>query len=179
MRKIGRVIDVASYITGYFAGWVVVGIMSLTMIEVITRYVLRSPLMLADEFGGYALVTISIIGLAYTLKEGGHIRIRFVVSRLPVKVSNWLRVLTLTIALVYAVVASKVSYGFIVDAFQRHIRSSSWLTTPLAWPQMVIPIGFSLLCLVLMIEIAKAIIDIRSGVSTEAIAEEKAEEGAV
>lgn len=178
MRKIGHVIDIASYVTGYFAGWVVLGIMSLTIIEVITRYVLRHPLMLGDEFGGYALVTISVVGLAYTLREGGHIRIRFLVSRLPVKLSNWLRVITLTIALVYVLVATKVSYGFIVDAFQRHIRSPSWLATPLAWPQMVIPIGFTLLCLILIVEIAKAIINIRSGVSIEALAEEKTEEGA-
>ncbi len=58
MRKIGRVIEVASYITGYFAGWVLLGIMGLTLIEVVTRYVLHRPLILADEFGGYSLVII-------------------------------------------------------------------------------------------------------------------------
>jgi len=175
MLKITRVIDGISYYTGYFAGWVVVGIMSLTMIEVISRYVLRKPLMLAAEFGGYSFAAIALVALAYTMKEGRHIRIQFVVSRLPVNVSNWLRVITLTAAFVYAAIASKVSYGFIIDAFERHIRSASHLMTPLAWPQMVLPIGFSLLCLVLMVEIVQAIRNIRAGVSTEAIAKEKAE----
>ncbi len=179
MRKIGRVIEVASYITGYFAGWVLLGIMSLTMIEVVTRYVLHRPLILADEFGGYSLVVISFLGLAYCWKEKGHIRITFVVRRMLARVSNWLRVVTLTVALVYVSVSSKVSYDFVVDAFRRDFRSNSWLMTPLKWPEMVIPIGFTLLALMLVIEVAKAIRNIRTGVSTEAIAEEKTEEGAV
>ncbi len=179
MRKIGRVIEVASYITGYFAGWVLLGIMSLTMIEVVTRYVLHRPLILADEFGGYSLVVISFLGLAYCWREKGHIRITFVVRRMLARVSNWLRVVTLTVALVYVSVASKVSYDFVIDAFRRNFRSNSWLMTPLKWPEMVIPIGFTLLALMLIVEIAKAIRNIRTGVSTEAIAEEKTEEGAV
>ena len=179
MRKIARVIDGISYYTGYFSGWLVVGVMSLTMIEVITRYVVRKPLMLADEFGGYSYAAISLIGLAYALKEGRHIRIQFVVSRLPVKLSNWLRVITLTMALAYAIIASKVSYGFIFDAYRRHIGSASWLMTPLWIPQMMLPIGFSLLSLVLVAEIAQAVRNTLSGVSTEAISKKKAEEGAV
>ena len=175
MRKLTSIIDGISYYTGYFAGWLVIGIMCLTMIEVISRYVLRHPLMLADEFGGYSFAAIAAVGLAYTMKEGRHIRIQFVVNRLPVKVSNWLRVITLTVAFVYAAIASKVSYSFIIDAFDRHIRSASHLMTPLAWPQMVLPLGFTLLCLVLFAEIVQAIRNIRSGMSTEAIAKEKAE----
>ena len=179
MRKIGRVIEVASYITGYFAGWVLLGIMGLTLIEVVTRYVLHRPLILADEFGGYSLVIISCLGLAYCWQERGHIRITFIVSRMPARVSNWLRVVTLTAALVYVVVVSKVSYDFIVDSYRRGIKSSSWLMFPFWWPQMAIPIGFTLLALMLVIEVAKAIRNIRTGVSTEAIIEEEAEEGAI
>jgi len=182
MGKIGRVIELASYVSGYTAGWVVLGIMSLTMVEVISRYILHHPLILCDEFGAYSLVAISFLGLAYCWRERGHIRITFVVSRIPARVSNWLRVVTLTVALVYVSVASKVSYDFIVDAFRRNIKSNSWLMTPLKWPEMVIPIGFTLLALILIIQIFIAIRNIRTGVSTEAIAEEKAEkaeEGAI
>jgi len=182
MRKIGRIFESASYTSGYIAGWVVLGIMGLTMVEVVTRYVLHHPLILCDEFGAYSMVAISFLGLAYCWKERGHIRITFLVSRMPARVSNWLRVVTLTVALVYVSVASKVSYDFIADAFQRNIRSNSWIMTPLKWPEMVIPIGFTLLALILIIQIVIAIRNIRMGVSTEAIAEEeveKAEEGAI
>jgi TRAP-type C4-dicarboxylate transport system permease small subunit len=179
MKRIGRVIGAASYTSGYLAGWVLLGIMTLTIVEVITRYVLHQPLILADEFGAYSLVAVSFLGLAYTWKVRGHIRITFLVRRMPARVSNWLRVGTLTIALVYVGLASKVSYDFIVDAFRRNIMSNSWLMTPLKWPEMVIPIGFAFLSLMLMVEIAKVIRDIRSGVSTEAVSEGEAEETGV
>ncbi len=179
MKRVGRVIGAASYLSGYLAGWVLLGIMGLTLAEVITRYVLHQPLILSDEFGAYSLVAISFLGLAYCWRASGHIRITFVVRRMPARVSNWLRLVTLTIALIYVGLASKVSYDFIVDAFRRNIRSNSLLMTPLRWPEMVIPIGFTLLSLILIVEIAKVIRDIRSGVSTEAISEEEAEETGV
>ena len=182
MRKIGRIFEGASYTSGCIAGCVVLGVMGLTMVEVVTRYVLHHPLILCDEFGAYSLVAISFLGLAYCWKERGHIRITFVVSRIPARVSNWLRVVTLTTAFVYVVVVSKVSWDFIVDSSRRGIKSSSWLMVPFWWPQMAIPIGFTLLALILVVDIAIAIRNIRTGVSTEAIAEEeveKAEEGAI
>ncbi len=179
MKRIGRVIGAAAYTSGYLAGWVLLGIMTLTLVEVITRYVLHQPLILSDEFGAYSLVAISFLGLAYTWKARGHIRITFVVRRMPAVVSSWLRVATLTIALIYVSLASKVSYDFIVDAFRRNIMSNSWVMTPLKWPEMVIPIGFALLSLMLMVEIAKVIRDIRAGVSTEAVTEGEAEETGV
>lgn len=174
MRKIGHIIEVVSYISGYCAGWVVLGIMSLTMVEVISRYVLHRPLILADEYGAYSMVAIVFLGLAYCWRERGHVRITFVLRLMPARVSNWMRVVTLTAALVYVGVASKVSYDFIADAFQRNIKSATALMTPLAWPQMVIPIGLSFLGLWLIVEIARAVRNIRAGVSTEAISKEKA-----
>ena len=179
MRKISRIFEGASYTSGYIAGWVVLGIMGLTMVEVVTRYVLHHPLILCDEFGAYSLVAISFLGLAYCWKERGHIRITFVVSRMPARVSNWLRVVTLTAALIYVSVASKVSYDFIVDAFRRNFRSSSWLMTPLKWPEMVIPIGFTILALVILAFIVKGIKDIRSGLNLEETNAEKSEEGSI
>jgi TRAP-type C4-dicarboxylate transport system permease small subunit len=78
-------------------------------------------------------------------------------------------------AFVYAIIASKVSYGFVFDAYRRHMGSASWLMTPLWIPQMMLPIGFTLLSLVLIPEIAQAIRNAWIGISTEAISAEKAE----
>lgn len=176
MRSLERIIDGISNFSGFITGWLILGVMGLTMIEVVSRYILRRPIMLADEFGGYSFAAIAFLGLAYTMKEGRHIRIQFVVNRLPVKISNWLRVFTLSAALVYTMIASYVSYNFIIDAFNRNIRAASHLMTPLAWPQLVLPIGFTLLAIVLLSEVAKAIRNLRSGVSTEALARAKDEE---
>lgn len=172
MKKIIRIVDLLSYIGGYVAGGVLLGITALTMVEVISRYVLHHPLILADEYGGYSLVIMSFLGFAYTWRERGHIRITLVVSHLPAKFSNWLRIITMVMALAYVSLATKVSYDFIADAFRRNIRSSSILMTPLKWPEMAIPIGFTLLAIVILIEIIRAIINMRAGAELERMNEE-------
>ena len=84
--------------------------------------------------------------------------------------------MTLSIALVYAGLGTKMGYDFIVYAFGRNIKSNSWLMTPLQWPELVMPIGFALLTLVLLIEVIKAVINMRSGIITEKTYAEKATE---
>lgn len=167
MEKVWKGIDKVSYVVGYAAGWILLGIIALTMVEVLTRYVLRQPLILCDEFGGYSLFAITFLGLAYCAKEKGHIRITFIVERMKPKVSSRIRVVTLSLVLLYAVIGSKISWDFLINSFQRNIRSNSWLMTPLKWPQMVLPIGFTLFSLVLIMEIARTIRAIHSGLKVE------------
>jgi len=167
MEKVWRIIDRISYASGYLAGWVLISIVALTMAEVVTRYILNHPLILCDEFGGYSLFAITFLGLAYCGKEKGHIRITFLVGRLPTRVASKLRLITLSLALLYIGAASKISWDFLIDSFRRNICSNSWLMTPLKWPQMVLPIGFTLFFLVLLMEIARRIKAVRSGVKVE------------
>jgi TRAP-type C4-dicarboxylate transport system permease small subunit len=142
---------------------VLLAIVALTMAEVISRYVLQDPLILADEFGGYALVAITFLGLAYCTREEGHIRITFLVERLPTRGANPVRMATLALGLVFVVVAAWVSWSFLGDSFTRDMRSNSMLRVPLKWPQMAMPVGFSLFALALLARLADAVRDLRAG----------------
>ena len=152
-----------SYGTGYLAGLVLLGIIVLTMAEVVSRYVLKNPLILSDELGGYALVAISCLGLAYCGMEKGHIRITFIVERFNPRNAGWIRLVTLTLGLVFVAVAAWVSWQFLADSFTRNMRSNSMLMTPLKWPQMALPIGFTLFALVMLAQLVKAIQEFRAG----------------
>jgi len=163
MERIGRLIETLSTLAGHASGWIVILILTLTMVEVVTRYVFRQPLILCDEFGGYSLFAICFLGLGYCARENGHIRITFVVERIPSRVGNWLRVITLFLAFLYAAVASKVSWEFLAASFQRNMRSNSWLMTPLKWPQMALPVGFTLFALVLLVQVFQTIRKIQEG----------------
>ena len=141
--------------------------MLLTLLEVIMRYVFHHPLMVADEFGAYMVVFVGYVALAQTWREKGHVRITALVGILPPKVASWVRLVALLIAFVTVIMICKGSYSFLVDSFELHQRSASWLNTPLQGPHMTILIGFSLLALLLIGEIAKGIVKIRSGKSIE------------
>jgi TRAP-type C4-dicarboxylate transport system permease small subunit len=163
MDKIWQGIERVAYVVGYGTGYILLGIIALTQIEVVTRYVLHQPLILCDEFGGYSLFAITFLGLAYCAKEKGHIRITFLVERLSAKTSGWIRILTLCLALLYIGIASLVSWDFLILSFQRGIKSNSWLMTPLAWPQMVLPVGCTLFFLVLLVQLVRTIRHVKAG----------------
>jgi TRAP-type C4-dicarboxylate transport system permease small subunit len=152
-----------AYGTGYLAGLVLLAIIGLTMVEVVSRYALHNPLILSDEFGGYALVAISFLGLAYCAQEKGHIRITFIVERMSPLNAGRVRVVTLALAFVFVAVAAWVSWQFLGDSFTRNMRSNSLLSVPLKWPQMVMPVGFTLFALVVLAQLIKAVQDLRAG----------------
>jgi len=137
--------------------------MVLVLIEVFMRYVMNQPLMLADEFSAYLLVALTFLGAAYTWKEKGHVRITALVSRLPQRVSSWVRLIALILSLVFALTLAQAGYHFAAFSFRFNVSSATWLHTPQHAPRLTLLIGFILLTLILIVEIAKAIVNLRAG----------------
>ena len=163
MARFTRCIEKLSYGTGYAAGLVLLAIIVLTMAEVVSRYVLRNPLILSDELGGYAMVAVSFLGLAYCAQEKGHIRITFIVERLSPRTTGHIRIASLILGLAFVSVAAWVSWQYLADSFARNMRSNSMLMTPLKWPQMAMPIGFTLFALILLGQLVTALQRLREG----------------
>ncbi len=163
MERVTRFIEKVSYGTGYAAGVVLLAIVVLTMVEVVSRYVLKNPLILSDELGGYAMVAVSFLGLAYCAREKGHIRITFIVERLSPRATGYIRIASLALGLAFVAVAAWVSWKFLGDSFTRDMRSNSMLRTPLKWPQMAMPVGFTLFALILLGQLVRAVQRLRAG----------------
>jgi TRAP-type C4-dicarboxylate transport system permease small subunit len=137
--------------------------MLVVLVEVFSRYVFNRPLMVADEFGAYLLVSVGYLAAAYAWKEKGHVRITALVSRLPQGISSWLRLITMLLALVVAIGLSWSAYTFLQTSFRLGMASGTWLHFPLQGPHMTLMIGFTLLSLILMVEVTRAIKNIRRG----------------
>ena len=162
MRRLQSIVNIIEKVTDVLSGHLQAGIifflMVLLLVEVLTRYILRSPLSIADEMGGYLLVSITFMGLAYTWKEKGHVRVSLLISRLPDKFGRQLRFITLILATVFTLPLIKACYDLISDSLLFESRSGSWLRTPLAYPQTILLIGAIMLFLQLVAEIIKTII---------------------
>ncbi len=152
---------------GYVSGWMVPIMVVLVAVEVFMRYVLHNPPMVADEFSAYLLVGLSFLGLAYTWRQGGHVRITILVSRLPVRVASWIRLGVLFLILAFMIGISKAGYDMVVYAREIGLKSDTWLTFPLFWPQLTVFLGFVMLTLTLPVEIARVIVKIRAGEPVE------------
>ena len=167
MKLVGRIVDSIVLVCGYLSGWLVVGMMLLILVEVFMRYGLNQPPMIADEFGAYLVVVVVFLGVGYTWKEKGHVRITALVGSLPQKVSSWIRLIALVLALVFSIMLTQASYSYLAFSFKINMASLTVHRFPLQGPQMTIPIGYTLLCLLIIMEIAKAITNISSGRSVD------------
>ena len=167
MKQIANFIEKISYLGAYCSGWLVPLMMMLVVVEVFMRYVLHQPLMLADEFSAYMLVAVSYLGTAYTWRQGGHVRVTVLVSRLSSRTAGWMRFIGLILVLIFMIELDRVSYKMITYALQINLRSSTWLMFPLFWPQLAVFIGFVLLTFLVVIDIVQAFIKIRAGEKVE------------
>ena len=167
MKRAGIIIEKITDFLGYVSGWLVPAMMILVAVEVFMRYVLHDPAMVADEFSAYMLVALSYLGLAYTWRQGGHVRITLLVSRLPVKAASWIRLCVLIMIFIFMVGITHAGWEMIVYAREINLRSDTWLTFPLFWPQLTVFIGFLFLTLMLPLEIVRVFLKIRSGEAVE------------
>jgi TRAP-type C4-dicarboxylate transport system permease small subunit len=167
MKQLGVLIEKLSYWGGYLSGWLVPIMMMLVVVDVFMRYVMRQPLMISDEFSAYMLVALAYLGFAYTWRQKGHVRIEIIVSRLPSKIYGWVRLIGLILTLAFMLEMDRAAWKMITYALQINLRSSTWLTFPLFWPQMTIFIGFVLLTLLLVVDIARAFGKVRTGQRVE------------
>ncbi len=152
---IEKIVDILS---GHLQGWIIFFLMVMLLVEVLTRYVLQSPLSIADEMGGYLLVSITFVGLAYTWKEKGHVRVELLINKISPKARYWLRIITLSLATVFCIPMIIGSYQLLQDSLLFEARSGSWLRTRLVYPQTVLVIGATLLLFQLLAELVKKIV---------------------
>ncbi len=167
MSRLSRVIENLTNLAGYIAAALIILMIGLVLYEAFMRYALNKPPAIADEISAYMLVVVAFVGTAYCFKVKGHMRVSALTDRLPPKISNWLRVVSLSLVFIFALVLTKASFGYLGYSFKVGMKSSSWLRVPLQIPQMALPIGFMLLALILLVTIIKTISDIRAGKNIE------------
>ena len=126
-------------------------VMAVTVtMDVILRYVFNAPTKWVGEVAGYLLVTVVLMGLAHTQRERGHIRVDILVSRLPRKVRPWAELLMLVMSFALTVILLYLSVGEFMLSVKLRSTSESVMAFPLAPWQAFIPLGLTILALMLI-----------------------------
>jgi len=76
-----RFLDGLYAFSGALAGFFIVAITLVILVQIVSRwmgYIVPST----DDLSGFFLAASSFLGLAYTLKKGGHIRVSLVIQQL-------------------------------------------------------------------------------------------------
>lgn len=75
MQSLLRLIERISGWSGAITAWLLVPLIAATVYDVFARYMLNAPTQWAYEIGYMMMGSHALLGMAYTLRESGHIRI--------------------------------------------------------------------------------------------------------
>jgi TRAP-type C4-dicarboxylate transport system permease small subunit len=154
LPRVGRTLQ--SFIVGLakvtmaVAALTVLSICLLITGAVFMRYALGIPIVWVPEIVGYLMVVLVFLALGETMLAGGHIRIDLFVSRLPRRLRDVLDLLTLTLSTGVAAFFTWHGASTMLRSYDFGRKDSfGALRTPLYIPQAAVPIGLSILTLVL------------------------------
>jgi len=159
--RVNRFISLFSTVGGVFSGACAFLLCLTITSSVMARYVFNKPFMYIDDIASYLLIGVIFPGLAYTLREGGHIRVEVFVSRVKPQVRTSLQLATAIIALVWGVSLLIGAGNTWVRYLTDEVRSTGLLEFPLWIPGLMLVAGAALLLLQLVAEISKETLALR------------------
>lgn len=135
-------------------------ILSLVCVEVFLRTFLGTSTLIADEMSGYLNVAVIYLGLAYTLDDGGFVRVDAVYRRLTGATGALARWIIGLVSFAYIGVLLYFMVKYVAYSYHGGLRSAELSETPLYLPQSLIVIGSALLLLQLLAYLLKRVRDL-------------------
>ncbi len=144
---------------GVLAALAIVAILVMVCTETVLRQ-FRSSLLVTDEIAGYLNAAAIFLGLAWTLREGGFIRVEILYDRVTGSLRQAIRWLIVLTAAAFSAVMLWMCVRHVIYSFDRDTRAVSILDTPEWIPQSVMVVGLAVLLLQLLAWIVGRVRDI-------------------
>jgi TRAP-type mannitol/chloroaromatic compound transport system permease small subunit len=164
-----RVIDRFTDATGTAVAWLSIPLVAVVAWEVIARYAFNAPTIWSFDLTYMLYGTIFMLGSAYALHKGAHIRTDFFFEKWSVRTKGWIdSVAYLVFFFPSLIVFLWVSWGEGWYAFTINETSEQTPWRPILWPyKMVIPLAVLLLLIQGVSEVVKSLWAARTGIELE------------
>ncbi len=159
MKKWTDYVESLNVFLGQFAGLCLVASCILIIAEIANRSFFNGTFYIADEYTGYLMGVSSFLGLAYTEKHNGHIRMEFVdyLGRRCPGVVKIIKVLCYLLAIVFSLYLLMVTWKLFYGSLATGQRSYQVSETLLAIPQAFLPLGSLALFLQYTVNLVKTL----------------------
>ncbi|HLQ72750.1 MAG TPA: TRAP transporter small permease [Bacillota bacterium] len=163
MQLVIKAIDKTTTFFGMLSGIAMVLGTLLVIAEIVARSVFSSTLYITQEYSGYLMVAITMFGIAYTLKENGHIRLTFLNKVFKGgKSKAFIDMYAFLCGFIIFAIITYATFKFFNGTFQAGTRSMQITKTYLAIPQFMLPFGSLLMTLQFLSEFLKTILKIKN-----------------
>jgi TRAP-type mannitol/chloroaromatic compound transport system permease small subunit len=160
-----RAVDRLSYWVGKASAWLILALTFVVAIEVFKRYILNRPTSWIFDFNSMLYGTLFMMGGAYTLAAGGHVRADFVYIYLKPRGQAALDII-LYLVFFIAGILGLIYAGYDYAALSWRINEHSTVTAegPPIYPfKTVIPVAALLVMLQGFAEIVRCVVCLRTG----------------
>lgn len=135
--------------SGILSGLCIIAICLVILARVVGRW-LAIEVPSSDDFAGFLLAAASFLGLAYTFREGGHIRVSLFTARLSDKLNHYLSCLVLILATLLVLYLTWHLAYLAYESYLFEELSSGYVPVQLWLVQLPLAIGmltFSIACI--------------------------------
>jgi len=127
----------------------------LIALDVFTRALFGKSTMISQEMAGYLLVAITFLGLSHTLREGRHITVELLTSKLSPHRQRQLEILVFLVCIVFMAWLTWTTWSPFADTFATGQRSVTPLQTPMWAVYLFVPLGSGMLTLAFVIDLIR------------------------
>jgi len=162
---IGKLIHIIRKVSGigtFLSSLFMIFITILIGLEVLLRSVFDTTTHISTEYSTYFFIALVSLGLAYTMREDGHIRITLLTGRLKGKARKIQEISTTVLALIISVFLFYHTVLMTYETYSLGMKADTVSETPLYIPQLAIPVGILLLIFQLIDRILEIIYDFGS-----------------
>ena len=146
----------AAEVAALLAGVATLAIVLLVTYDVVMRSVFGEPQLFVDEVASFLQVLLIFGGAAYAFCAGAHVRVDVVTGHVSRTARAGLRLITLTLGVIFLVVVMWVTLQSAYTAF-RYGRVSAVMLYPLWFPMAFIPTGLALMALAMIAALVRQV----------------------
>lgn len=163
MQPVLRTIERVSGVSGHLTAWLVTPLILATVYDVAARYLFSAPTTWAYEIGYMMMGAHALLGMAYTLREAGHVRIDAFTQRFSQGTKAVIDLVGYVVFLLPCLLWMTWSlWGYWANSFRTNEMSGQSAWNPPIWPfKLIFFVAFVLLVLQILAEVIKAILYLR------------------
>ena len=146
----GPLFDAVARITAAATSAVLVALVTLVCLEALLRGGFNYSLGFAEELTGYGVVFMTFFGAALALRGHALFQVHFLLDTWPSGTRRWVIRAFVLVALVICLILAWKTKDLTLSSFARGKFAPTVLRTPLWIPQVMLPLGFSVLAFFLV-----------------------------
>lgn len=162
VKLLEKTIRLCSYNLCWAARVVLVGIVVLISVSVFLRYGFNKPIAGDVDMVELMMVALVALGLAYTQAEEGHVSVKLLVDRLPLRLQTGIDIFVFLMATGILCLIVWQSFGEGVYSFLSGEHSMT-IGIPFFYFKFLIPLGFFIWALETLLKVLRSVIILRKG----------------